>query len=56
MSSRFVYLSKHLKGQLGPCVGDVTFLHKRRSVVARVGGMTFLNHSWDPPGVASVCL
>ena len=26
--------SKHLKGQLGPCVGNVKFLHRRRSVEA----------------------
>ena len=31
---REVILSKHLKGQLGPCVGHVTFLDQRRSVGA----------------------
>ena len=41
---------------MGACVGDVTFLHQRRSVVARVGDVTFLDHSWDPLRIASVCL
>ena len=40
--------SKHLKDQLDPPVGDVTFLDQRRSV----GNVTFLDHQGshlDPP-------
>ena len=43
-------------GQLGPRVGDVTFLHQRRSVVACVNDVTFLDHSWHPLRIACACL
>ena len=56
VSSRFFDLCKHLKSQLGPCVGEVTFFNQRRSVGARVGDVTFLDHNWDPLRVESVCL
>ena len=36
--------SKHLKGQLGPRVGHVTFFNHGGQLGPRVGHMTFFNH------------
>ena len=36
--------SKHLKGQLGPRVGDVTFFNHGGQLGACVGDVTFFNH------------
>ena len=48
------HISKHLKGQLGPRVGDVTFFNQRRSVGApRLSRDVFGSKevSWDPVSV-----
>ena len=37
-------LSKHLKGQLGPRVGDVTFFNHGGQLGPCVGDVTFFNH------------
>ena len=37
-------ISKHLKGQLGPRVGDVTFFNHGGQLGACVGDVTFFNH------------
>ena len=36
--------SKHLKGQLGPRVGDVTFFNHGGQLGPCVGDVTFFNH------------
>ena len=36
--------SKHLKGQLGPRVGDVTFFNHGGQLGTCVGDVTFFNH------------
>jgi len=40
----YFHESKHLKGQLGPRVGDVTFFNHGGQLGPCVGDVTFFNH------------